>query len=206
MYTHQTWEVVVSYSPAEGLWLCTDLSLTNFTHFLPSITISLQSTLHTLGPLCPSVCYALLCLVSQSCLTLCDTMDLQAPLSMGILQARILEWVAMPSSRGSSRPRDQSQVSLTEGGFFTSWANREAPLISMFPYKSRLGRRLPFSLLSLLDPPNHYQGLPLMSPTAPAADASGETGQSRTHSCCHHNLQASWHSPSPLPVSLVLQR
>ena len=35
----------------------------------------------------------------------------QAPLSMGILQARILEWVAMPSSRGSSQPRDQSQVS-----------------------------------------------------------------------------------------------
>ena len=34
----------------------------------------------------------------------------QDPLSMGILQARILEWVAMPSSRGSSQPRDQTQV------------------------------------------------------------------------------------------------
>ena len=45
-----------------------------------------------------------LCLVTQSCLTLCDPMDCspQAPLSMGILQARIVEWVAMPSSRGSS--------------------------------------------------------------------------------------------------------
>ena len=45
----------------------------------------------------------------QSCVTLCDPMDYiarQAPLSMGILQARILEWVAMPSSRGSSQPRD----------------------------------------------------------------------------------------------------
>ena len=44
----------------------------------------------------------------------------QAPLSMGILQARILEWVAMPSSRGSSQPRDGTQVSHTPGGFLTS--------------------------------------------------------------------------------------
>ena len=51
-----------------------------------------------------------------------------APWSMGILQARILEWVAMPSSRGSSRPRDQTQVSRTAGGFFTICATREAPL------------------------------------------------------------------------------
>ena len=48
------------------------------------------------------------CLVTQSGLTLCDpwTVARQAPLSMGILQARILKWVAMPSSRGSSQPRD----------------------------------------------------------------------------------------------------
>ena len=38
----------------------------------------------------------------------------------GILQARILEWVAFPSSRGSSQPKDQTQVSCTAGGFFTS--------------------------------------------------------------------------------------
>ena len=50
-----------------------------------------------------------LCVKSlQSCLTLCDPMDIahQAPLSMGILQARILKWVATPSSRGSSQTRD----------------------------------------------------------------------------------------------------
>ena len=40
-------------------------------------------------------------------------------LSMAILQARILEWVAMPSSRGPSQPRDQIQVSRIAGGFFT---------------------------------------------------------------------------------------
>ena len=46
--------------------------------------------------------------VAQSCLALCDPMDYSPPGSSvdGILQARILEWVAMPSSRGSSRPKD----------------------------------------------------------------------------------------------------
>ena len=49
----------------------------------------------------------------------------QAPLSMGILQARTLEWVAMPSSRGSSQPRGQTEVSHTAGGFFTIWVPYE---------------------------------------------------------------------------------
>ena len=49
----------------------------------------------------------------------------QAPLSMGILQTRILEWVAMPSSRGSSQPGDQTQISHITGWFFTIWATRE---------------------------------------------------------------------------------
>ena len=44
----------------------------------------------------------------------------------GILQARILEWAAFPFSRGSFQPRDQTQVSLLAGKFFTSWATREA--------------------------------------------------------------------------------
>ena len=46
----------------------------------------------------------------------------------GILQARILEWVAFPFSRGSSQPRDWTQVSCITGRFFTSWATREACL------------------------------------------------------------------------------
>ena len=44
----------------------------------------------------------------------------------GILQARILEWVAIPPSRGSSQPRDWTQVYRTAGRFFTVWASREA--------------------------------------------------------------------------------
>ena len=61
--------------------------------------------------------------VTQSCLTLCDPMDYTAH---GIFQARILEWVAVPFSRGSSQPRDQTQVSCIAVRFFTSWATREA--------------------------------------------------------------------------------
>ena len=53
------------------------------------------------------------------------TVACQAPLSMGILQA-ILEWVAMPSSRGSSQPRDPTQVTHIAGGFFTIWSTRKA--------------------------------------------------------------------------------
>ena len=54
-----------------------------------------------------------LCLVTQSCATFCNPMDCTLPGSCvhGILQARILQRVAMPSYRGSSQPRDQSQVS-----------------------------------------------------------------------------------------------
>ena len=60
--------------------------------------------------------------VAQSCLTLCDLMDYTVG---GILQASILEWVAFPFSRGSSQPRDRTQVSCIAGRFFTSWATRE---------------------------------------------------------------------------------
>ena len=53
----------------------------------------------------------------------------QAPLSIGILQARILEWVAMPSSGGSSQPRDRTQVSYIAGRLFTIWATKEEILL-----------------------------------------------------------------------------
>jgi len=63
----------------------------------------------------------------------------QAPLSMEILQPRILEWVAMPFSRGSFQSRDQSQVSCIAGGFFTIWATTEAQLSSSInSYQTKL--------------------------------------------------------------------
>ena len=64
--------------------------------------------------------------LSSHSITKGKTPVLQAPLSMGILQARILEWVAMASSRGSSQPRDRTQASCIAGGFFTNWTSREA--------------------------------------------------------------------------------
>ena len=58
--------------------------------------------------------------VGQLCLTLCDPMDCGLPGSSihGILQARLLEWVAISFSRGSSQPRDRTQVSHIAGRCF----------------------------------------------------------------------------------------
>ena len=71
-------------------------------------------------------------LVAQSCLTLCNSMECSPPGSSlhGILQPRILEWVAIPFSTGSSQPRNQTGVFCIAGGFFNqlsyqgSWCNR----------------------------------------------------------------------------------
>ena len=67
-------------------------------------------------------------LVTQSCPTLCHPMDCSPPGSSvhEIFQARILEWVAIAFSKGSSQPRNRTWVSYTAGRFFTSWPTREA--------------------------------------------------------------------------------
>ena len=73
----------------------------------------------------------LLCvLVAQSCLTICDPMDCSLPGSSvrGILQARILKWVAMPSSR----PRDQTWVSHNGRWIYNLWVTREVPWGAFF--------------------------------------------------------------------------
>ena len=61
--------------------------------------------------------------VTQWSLILCDPMDYTVH---GILQAKILDWIAFPFCRGSSQPRDWTQVSCIAGRFFPSWATREA--------------------------------------------------------------------------------
>ena len=78
---------------------------------------------------------------------LCDPLDYTVH---GMLQARILEWVAVPFSRGSSQPRDRSHVSWMAGGFFTNWATREAQ-VKLFPLVFELGT---FCVLGERD--NHY--------------------------------------------------
>ena len=78
------------------------------------------------GPKCPNRSFHMSwetclffpqCMCAQLCLTLCDPMDYRPPGSSihGIFQARILEWVATSCSRGSSRPRDWTQVSWVAG-------------------------------------------------------------------------------------------
>ena len=64
---------------------------------------------------------------TQSCPAVCNSMNCSPPGCSvhGIFQARILEWVAISFSRGSSWPRDWTQVSCMAGGFFTVWATRE---------------------------------------------------------------------------------
>ena len=57
---------------------------------------------------------------NESCSVVSDSLQPQ-----GILQARLLKWVAFTFSRGSSQPRDQTQFSVIAGGFFTDWAIRE---------------------------------------------------------------------------------
>ena len=65
--------------------------------------------------------------IAQLCPTLCDPMDCSLPAfsAHGISQSRILKWVTIPFSKGSSQPRDGTQVSCTEGRFFTIWTTRE---------------------------------------------------------------------------------
>ena len=71
-----------------------------------------------------TVCAKLL----RSCSTLCSPMDCSLPGSSvhEIFQARILEWIAIPFSRGSSQLRGWTQVARIAGGFFIIWATREA--------------------------------------------------------------------------------
>ena len=73
-------------------------------------------------------------LVAQSCWTLCDPKDGSPPGSSvhGIVQARILEWITIPVSRGSSQPRDRTQVSRIVGRFFIFWAIAQTLMDNIF--------------------------------------------------------------------------
>ena len=80
-------------------------------------------------------------LVAPSCPFLCNSMDCSPPgFSIhGILQARILEWVAITFSRGSAWLNDWTQVSCVADWFFTVWATREAPILEWVAMSSLQG-------------------------------------------------------------------
>ena len=100
---------------------------------LVSLSVLWLAWLHWCWVLCVCVCvcvcvYVLCVLDAQSCLTLCNPMDYSLPGSSvhGILQAKMLEWVAILFSRGSSWPRGWTWVSCIADRFFAVWATREA--------------------------------------------------------------------------------
>ena len=90
-------------------------------------TIYFKSSLGYLQYLC---CVVLSCPVVSDCLRPPWTVALQAPLFTEILQARILEWAAMPSSRGSSQPRDRTQVSRIAGRLFIVYTRKAQEYLS----------------------------------------------------------------------------
>ena len=113
--------------PTNGVTRCTA-----FRVWLPSFSVTQLRCIHEIA--CVSAC---LCArsVAKSCLTLCDPVDCSPPGSSvhGIFQARILEWIAIAFSRGSSQPRDRTQVSCvscTDRRILYHWATWEAPCVS----------------------------------------------------------------------------
>ena len=83
-------------------------------------------------------CWGCVCVLTQLCLTLCDPMDCSPPGSSthGIIQARILEWVAISSSKGSSWPRDWPCICCIGRWILYQWATREAN--SSLPFSNKL--------------------------------------------------------------------
>ena len=104
-----------SWRPARVLLVCIPIH-SDLTHG-ERIAYFLRRPLHK--PQSPAILLSSESEVAHSCLTLYNPMDNAVS---GILQVRILEWVAVPFSKRSSRPRDPNQVFSSAGGFFTSWA------------------------------------------------------------------------------------
>ena len=141
----------------------------------------------TILSVCVCMCVCLYVLLSQSYPTLCDLMDCSFPSFVhGILQARILEWVAIPFSRGSSWPRFRTQVYHIADRFFTIWATREAHIA----YKT-----LEMCLLLLLSRFSHVQLC--VTPQTAAHQAPLSLGFSR---------QEYWSGlPFPSPIEMCLR-
>ena len=135
----QSGSKVVTHSSTywtKAKWLlCLDDPLGFYMQASHFVLLSSITWLRHSKSLFPGLSNVSLCSVTQSCLTLCKPLagDLPDSLVHRILQARILEWVAMSYSRGSSQPRDRTHVSCVSciaGGFFTHWATREAQSVS----------------------------------------------------------------------------
>ena len=121
---HKLWTLQLVFES----WFCCMLAVWLWASYLTSLDLSFLIT-ETRMLIVPTTCDLIIKVinrcggfrtmkVSQSCTTVCDLMDCT---THGILLARILEWVAIPFSRGSSQLRDWTQVSHIAGRFFTGW-------------------------------------------------------------------------------------
>ena len=115
---------------------------TNASSSLPwPVSLPVSPTEHQMNMCCMKVKV----LIAQTCPTLCNPVDCRPPgfSVYGISQARILEWVSISFSRGSSRPRDRTWVSRIAGRRFNFWATREAHQIQEITAKSNAVNFLP---------------------------------------------------------------
>ena len=128
-------------SPGEGIGYPLQYSWASLVAQMVKNLSAMQETLHwTFTSLHLTGVYCtVLCLVAQLCSTLCNPMDcsLQGSSVHGLFQARVLEWVAISFSRGSSQARDRTQITHIAGRHFTIWATREAPQYTPRAYKTR---------------------------------------------------------------------
>ena len=77
-----------------------------------------------------------------------ESLSVMSDIVHGILQARILEWIAVPFSREPSQPRDWTQVSCIAGRFLTCWANGEALKPFMVSIKYTFTERIKYTVCS----------------------------------------------------------
>ena len=132
-------------------------------------TYVIKQTIHSYSRF--SLCYVLKLLSPVWLFATLWTVAQQAPLSMGILRERILEWVAISASRGSSQPKDWTQVSHTAGRFFTIWATRDVLLLLLPTHFSCGWLCAAPEMAAHQAPPSpgfsrqeHWSGLPFPSP------------------------------------------
>ena len=148
------WECLPSLGTFRNHWFKTmNIEAQTFSTHFSSVPPLFWATLCSLWGLCsPPTCTQSL----QSCLTLCNPMDCSPPGSSvyGILQAGILEWVAISSSGRSPWLRDQTCISYIAGRFFTRWATWEAHFVPR-PRLKPGPRQLKCAVLST-EPPGNF--------------------------------------------------
>ena len=124
LFNNSNWQATDLLFPSE-LVLCIWLLMLSLSNFELSKIMSVPTW--KLGVICVCVCVCV-CLVTQLCLTLCDLMDYSPPGSSvhGDSPSKNTRVVAIPFFKGSSQPRDKTQVLCIAVRFFTIWATREA--------------------------------------------------------------------------------